>query len=133
MIEPDLLYSVLCDEVRREDNGKLIFLGVFEQIGSASFPMQHPGMCVVNKWCNGAGRYTQQIRIIDQDDNVLTEDLPIEFELVSLDNYFTAVGFYRNIVFPAPGKAFIEILLNGQLRQRFSILVVQTQPPAPPA
>ena len=128
MIEPDLLYSVLCDEVRREDNGKLMLLGLFEQIGGVSFPMQHPGLCIVNKWCNGEGTWTQQVRIVDRDDNVLSEDQAVSFELPSLDVSFTAVGMYRNITFPAPGRAFIEILLNGELKQRYALQVVQAQP-----
>lgn len=131
MIEPDLLYSVLCDEVRREDNGKLMLLGLFEQIASPVFPMQHPGLCIINKWCNGQGDWTQQVRLVDQDDNLLTEEHPVAFELVSPDAHFTAIGVYQNIAFAAPGKVFVEILLNGELKQRYALHVLQVAPPFP--
>jgi len=128
MIEPDLLYSVLCDEVRREDNGKLMLLGLFEQIAAAVFPMQHPGLCIVNKWCNGEGSWTQLVRLVDQDDNVLTQDHPITFELESIETHFTAIAVYQNVAFAVPGKVFVEILLNDELKQRYALNVLQIAP-----
>jgi len=128
MIEPDLLYSVLCDEVRREDNGKLMLLGLFEQIASPVFPMQHPGLCIVNKWCNGEGSWTQLVRLVDQDDNVLTQDHPITFDLQSIETHFTAIAVYQNVAFATAGKVFVEILLNDELKQRYALNVLQIAP-----
>ena len=124
MIEPDLLYSVLCDEVRREDNGKLMLLGLFEQLASPEFPIQHPSLCIVNKWCNGQGAWNQQTRIVDADDNVLSQDQPIPFELPSIDAHFTTVQVYCGVTFRTPGKAFIEVLLNGELKQRYALHIL---------
>ena len=126
MIEPDLLYSVLCDEVRREDNGKLMLLGLFEQIAVGTFPTHHPGCCVVNKWCNGQGRYTQQTRFVDQDDRVLTQGEAVSFELASLDTHFTAVQLFGGLPILRAGKLFIEVLLNGELKQRYALHVLNS-------
>lgn len=123
MIEPDLLYSVLCDEVRREDNGKLLLLGLFEQISVAQFPAQHPACCVVNKWCNGQGVWMQQTRFVDQDDHVLLAGEPLRFELPSLDAYFTAIQVFGGLTLHTPGKVWVEILLNGELKQRYTLQV----------
>lgn len=130
MIEPDLLYSVLCDEVRREDNGKLMLLGLFEQIAVAQFPTQHPGCCIVNKWCNGEGAWTQQTRFVDADDHVLMQGDSIAFELPTLDAHFTAVQMFQGLPLNAAGRVFIEILLNGELKQRYALHVMPA--PAPP-
>ncbi len=124
MIEPDLLYSVLCDEVRREDNGKLMLLGLFEQIAVGGFPTQHPGCCVINKWCNGEGRYTQQTRFVDQDDRILVAGEVVPFELSSMDVHFTAVQMFGGLPVMRPGKLFIEVLLNGELKQRYALHVL---------
>ena len=97
MIEPDLLYSVLCDEVRREDNGKLMLLGLFEQIAVAQFPAQHPSCCVVNKWCNGQGSWTQQTRFVDENDNVLLRGEVSTFELPGMETNFTAVQMFGGL------------------------------------
>lgn len=124
MIEPDLLYTVLCDEVRREDNGKLMLLGLFEQIAVAQFPAQHPGCCVVNKWCNGEGEHEQQTRFVDSDDIVIVAGETIKFELHGLLSHFTAVQVYAGLPLRTSGPVFVEILLNGELKQRFALQVM---------
>lgn len=129
MIEPDLLYSVLCDEVRREDNGKLMLLGLFEQIAVPAFPAQHPVCCIVNKWCNGQGSYRQETRFVDEDDRILRQEQPVPFELPGLDSHFTSVQMFLGLTFYQPGRVFIEVLLNGELKQRYSLHVVQAQQP----
>ena len=123
MIQPDLLYSVLCDEVRREDNGKWILLGLFEQITTAEFPAIHPTCCIVNKWCNGEGEYTQQTRFIDEDDRVLLQSDALPFGLSDLDATFTAVQMFTGLTLQRPGKLWVEILLNGELKQRYPLRV----------
>jgi len=128
MIEPDLQYSVLCDDVRREDNGKLILLGLFENIAAPEFPHQHGRLCVLNKWCNGEGTYTQQTRMIDEDDNVLIQNEPVTFELPSLEAHFTAVQIFGNIQIVKPGRLWIEVLLNGDLKQRYILHISNAKP-----
>lgn len=131
MLEPDLLYSVLCDEVRREENGKWILLGLFEQIAVAQFPAQHPGCCIMNKWCNGEGVWTQQTRFVDANDQVLVAGDVISFELPAIESHFTSVQIFGGIPIPAPGRIWVEILLNGELKQRYAFHVLAT-PPLPP-
>ena len=123
MIQPDLLYTVLCDEVRREDNGKWILLGLFEQISVAEFPTQHPGCCIVNKWCNGQGNYRQQTRFVDSSDQILIQSEDIGFELPDLDATFTAVQIFSGLTLERAGKIWVEILLDGDLKQRFPLRV----------
>ena len=73
-ILPDLQFSILCDDVRREHNGKLILLGLFETIGASRFPVQHPTLFVVNRWCNGVGEYRQRTVVRNPDNSILAED-----------------------------------------------------------
>lgn len=121
MIEPDLLYSVLCDEVRREDNGKWILLGLFEQIAAPRFPWQHPMMCIMNKWCNGQGQFSQQTRLVDSDDRILSECEPVPLDLANLNSWQITVQMFQNVVFPAPGPVWVEVLLDGELKQRYAL------------
>ena len=125
MIEPDLLYSVLCDEVRREDNGKLMLIGLFEQIGAAQFPGAHGGCCIANKWCNGMGNWTQQTRFVDEDDTVILAGEIISFDLSGLDAHFTAVQMWSQLPLLRPGRLFVEVLLNGELKQRYALHVLE--------
>lgn len=121
MIEPDLLYSVLCDEVRREDNGKWILIGLFEHIAAPHFPWKHPMLCVMNKWCNGAGQWMQQTRIVDEDDNVLSACESVPLDLPNLDSWQVTVQMFQNLVIPHAGKIWVEVLINNELKQRYAI------------
>ena len=132
MIEPDLLYTVLCDEVRREDNGKLMLLGLFEQIAVGSLPTMHPGCCVVNKWCNGQGLYSQLTRFVDEDDRVIVAGEEVPFDLPSMDAHFTAVQMFAALPIARDGKLFVEVLLNGELKQRYALHVMSEEAAAGP-
>ena len=68
-IKPNLQFSVLCDDVRREDNGKFMLIGLFEAINAKKFPATHQVLFVVNRWCKGSGTFTQKIRIVNPKDN----------------------------------------------------------------
>lgn len=128
MIEPDLLYSVLCDEVRREDNGKWILIGLFEQIGALQYPFFVPSLCVMNKWCNGQGTWTQQTRFVDADDKVLLSSEPINFELPHMEVTVVSVQTFANLRLVSPGKIWVEVLLNGELKQRYALSVELLHP-----
>lgn len=123
MIQPDLLYSVLCDEVRREDNGKWILLGLFEDWTVPALPFAIPRCCIVNKWCNGQGHFVQQSRFVDSDDQILLQSDGVAFELPDLDANFTAVQVFGGLVLERAGKIWIEILIDGELKQRYAIRV----------
>jgi hypothetical protein len=127
-MKPDLQFSVLCDDVRREDNGKLILIGLFELIGGAEYPLLYPGMAVVNRWCNGLGDFRQKVRLTDPENRVLVETAESPLRLDNLRNSFTTVSLLRNIVFPKPGPYAVEVLLDGDLKQRYALGVAQVRP-----
>ena len=123
-IKPNLQFSVLCDDVRREDNGKFMLLGLFEAINAKSFPATHQMLFVVNRWCKGEGRFTQKIRIVNTKDKKMvfqTDDQP--FELEDIDRHHTLVSRFNNLVFPNAGKYWVEILLDGELILNYPIIL----------
>ena len=124
-IEPDLLFSVLCDEVRREDNGKWMLLGLFENIAVPQFPAVHGALCVLNKWIGGEGQWVQQTRFVDEDDRVLLESNMIPFELNSLAASFMAIQAFAGLPLNGPGKIWIEVTLGGELKRRYPLVVGQ--------
>ena len=125
-IKPNLQFSVVCDDVRREDNGKFMLLGLFEAINAPKFPATHATLFVANRWCKGEGAYTQKIRIVNSNDKKMvfqTEDQP--FELKDINMHHTMISRFNNLVFPAPGKYWVEILLNGELFLNYPIMLAQ--------
>lgn len=131
-MKPDLQFSVLCDDVRREDNGKLMLIGLFELVAGAQFPMQYPALAVVNRWCNGAGEYQQRVRIVDNANQVVVETAPSPVVLPDMRANVTAVSLMRQIPFPRPGRYWIEVLLGDDLKTRYALMALQIGPDGRP-
>lgn len=127
-IEPTLLFSVLCDDVRREDNGKFILIGLFETIGAAAFPVRHSKLYVMNCWCSGMGEFTQRTRIIAPDGAKLIEDEKTSFKLNDLRAKHRIVARFNNLLFRAPGEYSVEVLLNGELKVRYPLIIEKIKP-----
>ena len=125
-ISPSLLYSILCDDVRREANGKLILLGLFETIGAQEFPATHPALYVVNGWGGGVGTFTQYTRIHGPDSTTLIQDQETSFTLGDLRAKHSVIARFNNLPLAQPGEYAVEILLNGDLKLRYPLLVEKT-------
>lgn len=125
-IEPSLLYSVLCDDVRREDNGKFLLLGLFETVGAREFPAVHPTLFVVNGWIGGAGVFRQYSRLLDSEGREIARDRETEFHLANLKARHSVIARFGNVEFTRPGDYAVEVLLNGDLKVRYPLVVEQT-------
>lgn len=126
LIKPDLQFSVLCDDIRREDNGKFMLLGLFEVITAKNFPATHPVLFIANRWRNGLGSFRQKNRIVSSDNKVITEDKEVSFELKDTSFSHTVISRFNGLAFPAEGKYWVEILLDADLKQRYSFNLVKT-------
>jgi hypothetical protein len=127
-IKPNLQFSVLCDDVKREDNGKFMLIGLFEAINAKKFPATRSSLFVVNRWCKGEGSFSQKIRIVNASDSKAvfeTGDQP--FELRDIDGHHTFISRINNIVFNTAGKYWVEILLNGDLVLNYPIMLKEVR------
>ena len=124
-IPPDLQFSVLCDDVRIENNGKFILVGLFEAIRSRKFPVKHPILHVINRWCNGEGEFTEKTRIVNAINKGVVEGAANQFTLKSTTGVYTVVSRFANIPFEQAGTYWVEVLLDGQLQQRYPLTLVQ--------
>ena len=122
-ILPDLQFSILCDDVRREHNGKLILLGLFETIGASRFPVQHPTLFVVNRWCNGVGEYRQRTVVRNPDNSILAEDQVTVVKLEDLKAKHTVIARFNNLRFSVPGEYGVEICLDDEIKIRYPMVL----------
>ncbi|MDD5428008.1 MAG: hypothetical protein PHI58_02095 [Candidatus Omnitrophica bacterium] len=123
-IKPNLQFSVLCDDVRREDNGKFMLIGLFEAINAKKFPATHAALFVANRWCKGEGAFTQKIRIVNPKNNQpIFQTDEQAFELADIDRHHTLISRFNNLVFPGPGKYWVEILLDNELVINYPIIL----------
>jgi hypothetical protein len=123
-IRPNLQFSVVCDDVRREDNGKFMLIGIFEAINALEFPAKHHTLFVANRWCKGEGSFTQKIRIVNTKDKGVifqTEEQP--FQLADIDTHHTIMSRFNNLMFPTPGKYWVEVFLNNELILNYPIML----------
>ncbi len=126
-IMPTLLFSVLCDDVRREDNGKFILIGLFETIGAKKFPAIHPTLFIMNCWTSGLGNFHQKSRIVDKLGNLIAEDRETGFSLHDLKAKHRIIARFNNLKFDASGEYSVEVLLNGDLKVRYPLLVKEVE------
>ncbi len=123
-IRPNLQFSVVCDDVRREDNGKFMLIGIFEAINAVEFPAKHHTLFVANRWCKGEGSFKQKIRIVNTKDGTIvfqTEDQ--SFLLQDIDTHHTIISRFNNLLFSDPGKYWVEIFLNDALILNYPIML----------
>lgn len=123
MIAPTLLFSVMCDDVRREDNGKFILMGLFETIGAKKFPAIHPTLFIMNCWTSGIGNFRQRSRIISKNGDILAEDRETTFVLQDLKAKHRVIARFNGLKFDSAGEYAVEVLLNGDLKVRYPLLV----------
>ncbi|MDD5437097.1 MAG: hypothetical protein PHX20_06090 [Candidatus Omnitrophica bacterium] len=129
-IKPNLQFSVLCDDIRREDNGKFMLIGLFEAINAKKFPAMHPALFVVNRWCKGEGPFTQKIRIVNlKDGSIIFQTDEQAFELADIDRHHTLVSRFNNIAFPNPGKYWVEVLLDNELVINYPLILNEAKEP----
>jgi hypothetical protein len=126
LIKPDLQFSIVCDSIRREDNGKMMFIGIFEVIGAKNFPVTHNELFIANRWIKGMGSFTEKTRIINSKDNkIAVETNDVNFELKAIESSHTVISKFMNIVFREPGKYQIEILLNSEVVRCYPLVITQ--------
>ncbi|MCX5687292.1 MAG: hypothetical protein NTV71_01375 [Candidatus Omnitrophica bacterium] len=126
LIKPDLQFSIVCDSIRREDNGKMMFIGIFEVIGAKNFPVTHNELFIANRWIKGMGNFTEKTRIMSSKDNkVAVETKDVSFELKAIESSHTVISKFMNIVFHEPGKYQIEVLLNNEVVRCYPLVIAQ--------
>ncbi len=120
-----LVYTLLCDDVRLEMGNKLSLMGVFQNIMVEQMPVSLIKFAVVNHW-RGAGNYQTEIRILSPDKStVIVNSQPSPLELVA-GGFADNVSFFVNVVFPDAGTYWVQMLANSVLLNEFPLIVADT-------
>ncbi len=128
MMIPDLQSSLICDDVRQERNGKFMLIGLFDAIHAENLPLTFAKICLVTRWCSGQGTFTQRSRMIHPDQKtILAEGKDVQVQLPAIEAAATSVEVFVNIVFPAAGTYWVEILLESDLKIRYPLRVNQLE------
>jgi len=139
-IAPDLQSVILCEDVRTEVSGSQTLVGVIGAIPAPQVPIGFFKLCLWTRWCGGIGKFHQDSRLLDPDDETVAE-AGIDFQLQEIEGSATTVHFFGGVQIKKFGVHHVEIRLDGDMRMRFPVPVVQVnqvppgaQPPfQPPA
>ncbi len=120
-----LVYTLLCDDVRIEMGNKISLMGVFQNIMVERLPVSIIKFAVVNHW-RGEGLHQAEVRILSPNKgNLVVTSQPTELELAT-GGFTDNVSFFVNVVFPNPGTYWIQTLANSVLLEELPLIVVDT-------
>ena len=116
MMTPDPTFSVLCEDVRQEANGRFIFLGVFNDgIVVQRLPVRLMRLCVATRWGSGLMAPDGVTPVVEGKELEVALKNPVATH-TNIEN-FLGVGFRE------PGVYWVEISLDGELRMRYPFAV----------
>ena len=129
MRNAQLVYCIVCDDVRLEMGNKLSLMGVFENVFLPSFPSVLLKFAVVNHW-EGSGNFETQVKVLNPERKEIVVSVPSTFTIEN-QGYADNVTFFTNIAFDRAGPYAVQIMIDGKPFAEKRILVHHVQPPAP--
>ena len=130
-----IVYTILCDDVRLEVGNKLSLMGVFHQVAVQRFPVTLMKFAVVSQW-RGEGSHLSEVRIMSPDRRqpiVIADPSPFD---VTPGGVANNISFFFNVEFPAPGIYRVQTLINSTLADEQELILMHvdaTGSPAPDA
>ncbi len=117
-----LVYTLLCDDVRLEMGNKISLMGIFQNIMVEKLPVSLIKFAVVNHW-RGAGNYQTEVRILAPDkNNMVVTSQPTGIELAP-GGFTDNVSFFVNVVFPTAGTYWVQTIANSVVLEEFPLIV----------
>lgn len=131
---PDIQFSLLCEDVRREMSGNFQFLGVVaDDLVVRQLPVRFFRLNVANRWTSGQGEFKQQTAIMGPDGHTpLVTGREIQVRLADGSKTHTTVETFLGVEFRETGTYWVEVSLDGELRMRYPFTIRVAPPPPPP-
>ena len=117
----ELIYTLLCDDVRIEMGNKISLMGIFQNIMVEKLPVSLIKFAVINHW-RGNGAHLSEVRILMPDrQQALVVSQPARFEINqgSADN----ISFFVNVTFPVAGEYWVQTLVDSTLFEERALMV----------
>jgi hypothetical protein len=129
MKNAQLVYCIVCDDVRLEMGNKLSLMGIFENIFFQGFPSALLKFAIVNHWI-GEGQFETQVKVLAPDRKEVVVSLPSKF-VIENNGYADNVTFFTNVSFNRPGAHVVQIYIDGNIAAERPLYIHHV--PAPPA
>lgn len=120
-----LVYTLLCDDVRLEMGNKISLMGIFQNIMVEKLPVSLIKFAVINHW-RGDGNHQTEVRILSPNKtNVVVTSQQTAIELAP-GGFTDNVSFFVNVVFPSPGTYWVQTLADARVMEEFPLIVTDT-------
>jgi len=107
---------LVCDDVYRdEQTKKLVIVGTFNQITTASFPCMHPKMSVLFTLTNGNGTYDVALAIEHEESATMIAELKGPLQVTDPLAINDVIVQFVGAVFPKAGKYWVVLKANGEI------------------
>ena len=121
----NLVYTLLCDDVRIEMGNKISLMGIFQNIMVEKLPVSLIKFAVINHW-RGEGQHETEVRILSPDrSNLVVTSQPTPIELAP-GGFTDNVSFFVNVVFPNPGTYWIQTIANTVVLDEVPLIVTDS-------
>lgn len=120
-----LVYTLLCDDVRIEMGNKISLMGIFQNIMVEQLPVSLIKFAVINHWM-GEGNHQTEVRILSPDKiNLVVTSQPTAIELAP-GGFTDNVSFFVNVVFPSAGTYWVQTLADAVVLEEFPLIVTDS-------
>ena len=117
-----LMYTLLCDDVRIEMGNKISMMGIFQNIMVEKLPVSLIKFAVINHW-RGSGDHETEVRILSPDkSNLVVTSQPTRIQLAE-GGFTDNISFFVNVVFPNPGTYWIQTIANAAVVDEMPLIV----------
>jgi len=122
----ELVYTILCDDVRLEAGNKLSFMGVFQNIMVQQLPVSLIKFAVVNHW-HGEGSHLSEVRILTPDrQHPVVVSQPTSFEIAP-GGFADNISFFVNVAFHEAGQYWVQTLVDSTLFDERPLVVMDAR------
>ena len=120
-----LIYTLLCDDVRIEMGNKISLMGIFQNIMVERLPVSLIKFAVINHW-RGEGNHQTEVRILSPDkSNLVVTSQPTAIDLAP-GGFTDNVSFFVNVVFPRAGTYWVQTLADTVVLEEFPLIVTDS-------
>ena len=124
--KPNLIYAIICDDVRMEERNKVSLMGLFENIYLDKINESHPKFAIVTGWKGAAGTFKIEINLVSPDGKHSDQLGTANFELPDRKRIFRGLTFVHNWRAPSFGTYEVQIVLDGKIVRILHINVIPT-------
>lgn len=117
--------SLLCDDVLSGFDGRLSLYGLVPAISAPGFPTLAPVFFVANAWRDLAqGEHKEMVKIMSPDRGTTLGEAANMLKPAGTLDYHYSITRFAGLAFPAQGRYWVQVHLDGKLATEYSLNVV---------